>query len=43
MVLNRVPMLGLVNSVRQLKHLASRRVSLTTLSSIEVPVLVLFY
>ena len=36
-------MLGLANSVRQLRHLACRRVSLTTLSSIKIPILVLFY
>ena len=43
MVQNRVPVLGLGNLVRQLRHLACRRVSLTTLSSIKIPVLVLFY
>ena len=34
-------MLGLENSVRQLRHLACRKVSMTTLSSIRTPVLVL--
>ena len=37
-----VPMLGLTNSVRQLRHLACRKVSMTTLSSIKTLVLVLF-
>ena len=36
-------MFGLVNSVKQLRHLVCRRVSLTTPSSIRIPVLVLFY
>ena len=36
-------MLGLENSVRQFRHLACRRVSLTTLSSIKIIVMVLFY
>ena len=36
-------MLGLGNSVRHLRHLTCKRVSLTTLSSIKTLVLVLFY
>ena len=36
-------MLGLENAVRQLRHLVCKKVSLTTLSSIKNPVLVLFY
>ena len=32
-----------IQSIRQLRHLACRKVSLTTLSSIRRPVLVLFY
>ena len=35
MVFNIVPMLGLANSIKRLRHLACRRVSLTTLSSIK--------
>ena len=35
MVFNIVPMLGLANSIKQLRHLTCRRVSLTTLSSIK--------
>ena len=34
---------GLANLFRQLRHLACRKVSLTTLSSIRTPILVLFY
>ena len=36
-------MLGLANSARQLRHLACRKVSLTTVSSMKILVLVLFY
>ena len=41
--LKQVLVLDLANSVRQLRHLACRRVSLTTQSSIKIPILVLFY